>query len=181
MNQISVEDMIDVFKNGNDIFMWAQKRRIRFDELETILFTMLEEAICDQEDWKVEVSVFFLFHINPIPDRFFPILRKVLLEKWHHSHEDIVSLLELTASTENIETVFETCFLECSYLKSYGREVFVKKCVWALAKYDTQQAWEKIRMLESCSDDLVREATKRVLREMGKTQKKTRERFFCFG
>lgn len=135
----------------------------------------------DQEDWKVEVSVFFLFHIDPIPDRFFPILRKVLLEKWHHSHEDIVSLLELTASTENIEAVFEACFLECSYLKSYGRDVFVKKCVWALAKYDTQQAWEKIRMLESCSDDLVREATKRVLREMGKTQKKTRERFFCFG
>lgn len=97
--------------------------------------------------------------------RYSKILMQVLPEMWHHSSEDIVTLLEDIKDPASTEVLYNRALDVPDY--DDGRAL-AKKCIWALGAINTAEARAKLLSLERMDDHIIAEAAKTVV-----TQTKT--------
>ncbi|HLP94657.1 MAG TPA: hypothetical protein VK168_11510 [Saprospiraceae bacterium] len=66
----------------------------------------------------------------------------LLIEKWHHNHEDIISIITSIKSETSIPYINAVISLQFKYLylsdTSYAS--FIRKCMWALADINTEES-----------------------------------------
>lgn len=100
----------------------------------------------------------------------------LLLQNWHHSHEDIVVILEDgqpcledEQSSEIIEALYLT--IQKGYQKreqygDYDKElayILARKCIWALGKSKRPKSREKLILLTKSNDLIIKEEAAFVL------------------
>lgn len=83
---------------------------------------------------------------------FTQIFCRLLTENWHHSHEDIVMLLEEIKDPASVEILYETAIKIPSH--DDGRSL-AKKCIWALGTINTKSSREKLLLLKKLNDPVI--------------------------
>lgn len=82
------------------------------------------------------------------------ILLLLLDEKWHTSEEDIVSVLELIKDPKSIDKLYEVAIKVPDY---DDMRALAKKCMWALSAINTLEARQKLKLLQSSDDQIIKE------------------------
>ena len=92
-----------------------------------------------------------------------PYLCSLLEEKWHFSHESIVSILQDIGDPRAIKILKYTANCKFDYLSDDNSNSLARKCTWALADIGTREAKEALIDLTKNSDDITAEyAEKRI-------------------
>ena len=64
---------------------------------------------------------------------------KLLLEDWHHSHEDLVDIIESYGNTSNVATLQKAFNLSLPYMEYNHHYSFHRKLLYAILKLAPQQ------------------------------------------
>jgi HEAT repeat protein len=85
-------------------------------------------------------------------------LSRLLLEKWHESHEDIVFELGLIGDPRTTRAILKAAQFHLAYLEHWGNvHEFQRKCAYALARIGTAEAREALEVLAGSEDPQLRE------------------------
>lgn len=87
---------------------------------------------------------------------FLDILNKLILCKWHDKHEDIALLLQKIRASESIEYLYKAIFLKPAYLEWDDNYAFEKKCIHAIARCGKQEAVDKLKLLVTDKNEIIR-------------------------
>lgn len=122
-----------------------------------------------QED--AEMIEYFIFTIFLAEDElnissFLDILNKLILCKWHEKHEDIVLLLQKIRDSESVECLYQAIFLRPAYLKWDDNYSFERKCIHAIAKCGNQEAVNKLKLLVTSNNEIIRLCAERQLQKV---------------
>lgn len=92
------------------------------------------------------------------------ILRLLLQEDWHKSHELIIDALTLLPYDQLIvDSIFDAAKKNHSYLSMEDNHALAKKCVYALSEFGTDYSLVKLRMLSETADNYVKNIAKKEL------------------
>ena len=122
-----------------------------------------------QED--AEMIEYFIFTIFLAEDElnissFLDILNKLILCKWHEKHEDIVLLLQKIRDSESVGCLYQAIFLRPAYLKWDDNYSFERKCIHAIAKCGNQEAVNKLKLLVTSNNEIIRLCAERQLQKV---------------
>lgn len=86
--------------------------------------------------------------------------RNLLNEKWHISHEQILSILQQYPTEANLSSICDAICIKSSleYLDHDDYGSFYKKCFWAIYVIKTQSAFECIESYCNHENSLIRKA-----------------------
>lgn len=118
------------------------------------LLEKLGDAI-QMHDSKGVEYLCLISEVDGIDKRFTNILCKLLEENWHHSHEDIVMMMEIIKDPASVDCMYKISINIPSY--DDGRSL-AKKCIWALGAINTADAKEKLKMLSMSDDEIIKNA-----------------------
>jgi len=82
------------------------------------------------------------------------VLCKLILEDHHERHEDIAQSLQYYADPSTVNCLYEAAQRKTEYY-DVPENPFSRKCLWALGDINTDESWEKIRLLEKSNDESV--------------------------
>ena len=68
-----------------------------------------------------------------------PQYESLLLEDWHHSHEDLVDIIESYGNTSNVATLQKAFNLSLPYMEYNHHYSFHRKLLYAILKLAPQQ------------------------------------------
>jgi len=102
-------------------------------------------------------------------NKFVDILCKLLKEKWHYRHEDIVNVLQGLKSPQSVQALYEVIFMKYDYLHKVDEcHALARKCTWALGEIGTQEAYDKLLLVfYNTEDEYVKAVTKKQLIRRG--------------
>lgn len=116
----------------------------------------LEDALIRKDAAQVECALLLTFHFGN-QERHAAILCKLLLEDWHHQHENIASLLQDLKDPSSIECLYQTALTHFAYLDYDEAYALAVKCIWALGDINTDDAKGKLLLLAHSDNDIIRE------------------------
>ncbi len=127
-------------------------------EFEQFLLTEMVHAYKHEDAEMIEYLIFTMFlaeeEINL--SLFTDILNRLILCKWHNKHEDIALLLQKIRASESIKYLYKAIFLKPAYLEWDDNYAFEKKCIHAIAKCGNQEAVDKLNLLITDKNEIVR-------------------------
>lgn len=85
------------------------------------------------------------------------LLNKLLLEDWHHRHEDITLLLQQLKSHSSIEALYLMAIRQLIYLSYDDSYALARKCIHALGDINTDASWEKLRLIAALDIPILNE------------------------
>lgn len=102
-------------------------------------------------------------------NKFVDILCKLLKEKWHYRHENIVNVLQELKSSKSVQTLYEVIFIKYDYLHKVDEcHALARKCIWALGEMGTHEAYDKLLLVfNNIKDEYVKAVTKKQLIRRG--------------
>ena len=98
------------------------------------------------------------FALNLFDEEQLDIIHLLALAPWHHSHEDIVIVMERLRDPRSIETLYLTALSEHEYLDFDDNYALGVRCTWALGKIGTNSANEKLRLLAETENPIIKKA-----------------------
>ncbi|MBB1139577.1 HEAT repeat domain-containing protein [Myroides sp. WP-1] len=140
----------DYFDKYWDRFPYDQRHRFQFNE-ETL--SLLKDHITNKND-KGLASILALICNNGADKDYTDLLLQLLDENWHTSEEDIISVLELIKDPRSVNKLYEVAINVPDYDEM---RALAKKCMWALSAINTQEAIQKLELLQNCDDLILRE------------------------
>ena len=85
------------------------------------------------------------------------ILNQLVTDTWHQKHEEIVRLLDHYRQPSSVDPLYEAALLNLDY-RDYDEDfVLANKCIRALEKIQDQNAIEKMELLASADNELIRQ------------------------
>ena len=94
------------------------------------------------------------------------ILNQLVTDPWHQKHEEIVRLLDHYRQPSSVNPLYEAALLNLDY-RDYDEDfVLANKCIRALEKIQDQNAIEKMELLASADNELIRQYAKKHLNRM---------------
>lgn len=122
----------------------------------------LDKAIDEKNEKELENCIISLFNQSePIDEAFYPRIEKVMLEKWHHQHEDIVNIIYLKDLKDNrfIIPIMEIAQKREIY-RPYDDELesTLRKCVYALKTIGTDESNRAVQTLMQTGNENVKYA-----------------------
>lgn len=85
------------------------------------------------------------------------ILNQLVTDPWHQKHEEIVRLLDHYRQPSSVDPLYEAALLNLDY-RDYDEDfVLANKCIRALEKIQDQNAIEKMELLASADNELIRQ------------------------
>ncbi|MFV0328206.1 MAG: HEAT repeat domain-containing protein [Dysgonomonas sp.] len=136
------------FDNYWDQF--PQGRLLRFKK-ETL--SLLRDVVEKKDAVKLSNIIAIIFNDGADKD-YTDILLPLLGEKWHTSEEDIVEVLELIKDPKSVDKLYETAINIPDY---DDMRSLAKKCMWALSAIKTPEAIEKLKLLQTIDDQIIKE------------------------
>ena len=95
-----------------------------------------------------------------------PLLGTLLCEDWHHSHEDIASVLQDIRDSSTVDALYETALKRHPYLDYDDAFVLAVKCIWALHDIGTTAAQEKLVLLSQSKNIVISGSADTRLKEL---------------
>lgn len=160
-NQISLENFIKkigVFENGF---------------LEDLL-GQIDEAIKLKNVLRLEHLIYSLCLWNdcikekktPGLELFLNKLNELLVADWHHSHEDIILLLQKISSVESLQYLYDAIELRPQYLVWDNNYAFEVKCIRALYYIGREKSFSYLERLCKHSNEVIRDMAQRQIKKM---------------
>jgi hypothetical protein len=87
---------------------------------------------------------------------------------WHYNHEDIAHLLQGMRVPSTVECLCRAALKKHAYLDYNNSSALARKCIWALHDIGTKEAFEKLAILATSDDDLIRECAEKRLKDADK-------------
>lgn len=85
------------------------------------------------------------------------ILNQLVTDTWHQKHEEIVRLLDHYRQPSSVNPLYKAALLNLDY-RDYDEDfVLASKCIRALEKIQDQNAIEKMELLASADNELIRQ------------------------
>lgn len=141
---------------------------VKDTEFEHFLLTEIVKAYKQEDAEMIEYLIFtvFLAEEELNISSFVDILNKLILCKWHNKHEDIALLLQKIRASESIEYLYKAIFLNPAYLEWDDNYAFEKKCIHAIAKCGKQEAVDKLKLLTTNKNEIIRLCAERQLQKV---------------
>jgi hypothetical protein len=117
-------------------------RKIGGDPLEQpdFILTTLNEARLTMNADDVDCTLVLAARLELLTANLAPVLAELLLQPWHHKHEDIARTLQNLCVPETADALASAALIKHEYLEYNDSQAFARKCVWALADIGTPQA-----------------------------------------
>lgn len=85
------------------------------------------------------------------------ILNQLVTDTWHQKHEEILRLLDHYRQPSSVNPLYEAALLNLDY-RDYDEDfILANKCMRALEKIQDQNAIEKMELLASADNELIRQ------------------------
>lgn len=113
----------------------------------------LENAIVAKDARLVELAVTSAFsELHPMHA---PALIRLAEVPWHHSHEDVVHLLQMLRSPDAVAALERVTFSKHEYLAYDNNYALARKCTWALADIGSPEAYDSLTRIAKCNDPTI--------------------------
>ncbi|MDE7332776.1 MAG: hypothetical protein K2O16_11200 [Lachnospiraceae bacterium] len=154
---------------SKDLFLRYFSNKITQDELyvsigvndtefEQFLLSEIVRAYKQEDAEMIEYLIFTIFLAEEKLNisSFLDALNKLILCNWHKKHEDIALLLQKIRALESVEYLYKAVFLKPAYLEWDDNYAFEKKCIHAIAKCGNQKAVDKLKLLATNKNEIIR-------------------------
>lgn len=130
---------------------------------EISVLELLTQAISKKDGSLVsEVIVLLYTEYFKISSFLFPLCQ--LLDKnWHTNHEEIVTLLQQTKSSQIVDCLYNSTELQFDYLAYDDTYQFARKCIKALSAIADENAIKKLKILTSSKISVIANYAKKEL------------------
>lgn len=85
------------------------------------------------------------------------ILNQLVTDSWHQKHEEIVRLLDHYRKPSSVNPLYKAALLNLEYRDYDDDFVLANKCIRVLEKIQDQNAIEKMELLASADNELIRQ------------------------
>ncbi|WP_312118527.1 hypothetical protein [Kosakonia cowanii] len=85
------------------------------------------------------------------------ILNQLVADPWHQKHEEIVRLLDHYRQPSSVNPLYKAALLNLEYRDYDDDFVLANKCIRVLEKIQDQNAIEKMELLASADNELIRQ------------------------
>ncbi|WP_297974720.1 hypothetical protein [uncultured Capnocytophaga sp.] len=103
-----------------------------------LLKTYLNDAITHKNASRTESAIILAGGLGE-DKKLLPQYENLLLETWHHSHEDLVDIIESYGNASNIATLQKAFNLSLPYMEYYHHYSFHRKLLYAILKLAPEQ------------------------------------------
>ena len=103
-----------------------------------LLKAYLNDAITHKNADRVEASVILAGRLGE-DKKLLSLYETLLLEDWHHSHEDLVDIIESYGNASNVTTLQKAFSLSLPYMEYNHHYSFHRKLLYAILKLAPQQ------------------------------------------
>jgi hypothetical protein len=138
-------------------------RRFRkFISNQEMVRVLLDEALVSRDADEVECALIVGFRFG-FSQSNLPTLTKLAAEKWHHSHENIVSALDQLNSPEALDVLYEMTQWVPEYLEFDEARALATKAIWAIGKIAGEKADAMLIELARSKEPTISEAARNQL------------------
>ncbi len=116
--------------------------------------TAIKESIRLKDAAKFEWALFEYFKDKRTKDAL-PMIVEVMLDSWHHRHEDIVSIIQDHKVIGTEDKLYQLALMKFEYLDYDDNFALARKCTWALADIGTVRAQELLIKLGKCENPMI--------------------------
>lgn len=162
----------DVAWNGPDFSMNAEQRKLLVDYLmgrisygsfleqsgvdpasePGFVEVALREAMVAHDAVALDYALSLFFRFEPITVEVALILAELVVQPWHHSHQNIALALQDLRAAETADALAAAALMKPDYLDFDDSHAFARKCTWALADIGTPKARRHLESLSRCVD-----------------------------
>ena len=103
-----------------------------------LLKAYLNDAITHKNASRIECTIILAGALGE-DKKLLPQYESLLLEDWHHSHEDLVDIIESYGNTSNVATLQKAFNLSLPYMAYNHHYSFHRKLLYAILKLAPQQ------------------------------------------
>ena len=103
-----------------------------------LLKAYLNDAITHKNASRIECTIILAGALGE-DKKLLPQYEKLLLEDWHHSHEDLVDIIESYGNASNVVTLQKAFNLSLPYMAYNHHYSFHRKLLYAILKLAPQQ------------------------------------------
>jgi len=114
--------------------------------------TELREALASHDRGSVECMLALAYRHELLNAEHASLLAALLLESWHHSHEDLAHALERLRDPATVDILARAAVMKHDYLAYDDSHAFARKCAWALADIGTPAARSHLERLAHHAD-----------------------------
>jgi hypothetical protein len=122
----------------------------------TLVIRILKDANERRDSKQIEYGL-MLYRLFETQEMNSDILCALLAQDWHISHENIAEILQELRDPNSVDCLFNATFAQFSYLDYDESYALAVKCIWALGDIGSQYAREKLAILSSSDNKLIRE------------------------
>jgi hypothetical protein len=118
----------------------------------------IDEDFVLQKRNTLEALLFIPSWFNLQPE-FVNYYNQFLIEKWHHNHEDILTILASIKSKTSVPYIDAAIKSEFKYLNlsDTNHASFIRKCMWALADINTKESIELLKNYLKSENPVIRQ------------------------
>jgi len=131
------------------------------------LLELLEEVYMEKNADDLEDIMYVGFVLNLFTIKYTSILCKLIEEDWHISHEDIAALFQKLKPIDACESLYISANHRLEYLEYDEAYALAVKCIWALGTINTDLSIEKLKLLATSSNEIIRESAINQLSQTG--------------
>ena len=123
------------------------------------LLALLVDIVEKQDQKLLRAINSYFFKTSFIPESC-EIYSKLLVEDWHRQHDDVASILQFHLKCPCATRYFEKSInMKFQYLyESDDFEPYVKKCMWGIAKINSEYSKEVLVELAKSEDGIIKRA-----------------------
>nr|WP_319396638.1 hypothetical protein [uncultured Desulfobacter sp.] len=127
------------------------------------ILSNLEKAFNDKNADDIEDILFVGFSFSLFSNKFVNVLCDLIIEEWHYKHEDIAMILQELKDPQSIDNLYKTALSKYEYLDYDDSCALAVKCIWALGDINTDYAREKLKLLATSDNSIIKENAVRQL------------------
>jgi HEAT repeat protein len=98
--------------------------------------------------------------------RWATVLARLLMELWHHQHEDIANALQDLRDPATVDALYEVTNNSAPFSAVDDGRALARKCIWALHDIGTPAAVDKLELLTTTTDVETRERAAKKLADL---------------
>lgn len=135
---------------------FAGRFLVPFESYKVFINGTLASSLDTKDPDDVEYSLQLLFIFKLYDSSLDSVITRLLLEKWHFKHEDLVGLVQTYCIKGTEESLFQLAGIQFAYLDYDENFGLARKCTWALATLNSPEAAEKLQQLADGSNEIIR-------------------------
>lgn len=128
---------------------------------------LLSEASQKRNSEFLECVLILGFKFELFTTSCLPYLEKLIVEKWHISHENLAMILQQLKSPSSVESLYKAATLHLPYLDYDDNYALARRCLWALGSINTEEAKEMIKKLAHSDEEEIRNHAQEQINRLG--------------